>query len=355
MSMRNRKVILNAAIIPGLLLLVNYSQAQATDSLPRKISFSVYLEPYYGYDLSRPADHNRPSYLYSYNRHNEFNLNLGMLKAGFADQRVRANLAIATGTYMNANLAAEPGVLRNLLEANAGIKLSASRELWLDAGILPSHIGFESAIGKDCPTLTRSLQAENSPYYESGVRFSYSSGNGRWYAAALILNGWQRIKRPDGNNSLAFGHQLTWRPSDGVTLNASSFIGNDKPDSSRQYRYFHNLYGIFGLQPKLQLTMGFDIGMEQSARGSRAYHSWYSPVLILRYQSGENAYLSGRLEQYRDEHGVIIDGETEPGFNTWGASLNYDRSFHRNLLWRLEARYLSAYDPFFTTSLALSF
>ncbi|OQW43057.1 MAG: hypothetical protein A4S08_10190 [Proteobacteria bacterium SG_bin4] len=73
---------------------------------------------------------------------------------------------------MNANYAAEPGILGNLYEGNVGLKLSGSNNLWLDIGVFPSHIGFESAVGKDNWTLTRSLVAENTPYFESGAKIS---------------------------------------------------------------------------------------------------------------------------------------------------------------------------------------
>nr|WP_290930803.1 outer membrane beta-barrel protein [Haliscomenobacter sp.] len=70
---------------------------------------------------------------------------------------------------------------------------------------MPSHIGFESAIGKDCWNLSRSILAENSPYYETGVRLSLNSANGKWYAAAMLLNGWQRMARATGIQSAHFG------------------------------------------------------------------------------------------------------------------------------------------------------
>ena len=162
------------------------------------LTVSGYAELYYQYDFNKPSDNNRPGFVYSHNRHNEFNLNLGFVKAGYSADRVRANLAIGAGTYMNANYAAEPGVLKNVYEANAGIKLG-KKNLWLDAGIFPSHIGFESAIGKDCRTLTRSIAADNTPYYEAGAKLSYGSPDGKWSLTALALNGWQRIKRMDGN------------------------------------------------------------------------------------------------------------------------------------------------------------
>lgn len=48
-----------------------------------KIKVSGYLETYYGYDFNNPADNNRPSFIYSHNRHNEVNLNLGYIKANY--------------------------------------------------------------------------------------------------------------------------------------------------------------------------------------------------------------------------------------------------------------------------------
>src|ERR1700748_1815413 len=112
-----------------------------------KLVFSGYAEIYYSHDFNDPPDHNRPPFVYSYNRTDEVNLNLGSIKAAYTDDNVRANRAIMAGTYANANLAAEPGVLKNIYEANAGIRLSKQVNLWLDAGVFSSHIGFESAVG----------------------------------------------------------------------------------------------------------------------------------------------------------------------------------------------------------------
>jgi hypothetical protein len=161
-----------------------------------------------------------------------------------------------TGTYANANLSAEPGVLKNILEANAGVKISKNKNLWIDAGIFGSHIGFESAIGKDCWNLTRSILADNTPYYEAGAKISYTTDNGKWFLSGMVLNGWQRIQRVDGNSLPSFGTQITFKPTSTVTLNSSSFIGTDKPDSARQMRYFHNFYGIFQVSSKLGVTVG---------------------------------------------------------------------------------------------------
>jgi hypothetical protein len=257
------------------------------------------------------------------------------------------------GTYAQYNLAAEPELLRNVFEANAGVKLSTRRNLWLDVGILPSHIGFESAIGKDCWNLTRSILADNTPYYEAGARVSYASNNGKWYASGLLLNGWQRITRVNGNNTPAAGTQLTYKPNGNTTLNWSTFVGNDKPDSVSQLRIFNNLYAQLQITERFGVIMGCDIGVEQAASGDSlpgaqaASGTWITPILIPRYRLGERSYLAARVEYYQDEQGVIIATGTPKGFRTLGYSLNFDQWVNPNVLWRIEARSLSSEDPVF--------
>jgi len=335
----------------------------------KPLKISGYAEVYYQLDANNPKNNLRPSFIYSHNRNNEVNLNLGFIKANYETEKLRANLALATGTYMNANYSTESGVLKNIYEANVGVKISKSKNLWIDAGILPSHVGFESAVSKDCWALTRSLSAENSPYYESGAKISYTSDSGKWFLSGLVLNGWQRIQRVDGNSTVAFGHQLTYKPTEKITLNSSSFIGNDKPDSIRQMRYFHNLYGIFQLTGKFALTTGFDIGAEQKAKGSEQYNVWYSPVIIARFSPTEKWSFAVRGEYYQDKKGVIIATGTDNGFQTFGYSLNADYWILPNLVWRTEVKNLNSTDQIFAnrddqfqknsfsavTSLAVSF
>ena len=105
------------------------AQDSTQPAKPNPFTFSAYLETYYSYDFGSPEKHTRPAFIYSHNRHNEVNLNLAFLKAAYATEKVRANLALMAGTYTNANLAAEPGVLKNIFEANAGVKISKKKNL----------------------------------------------------------------------------------------------------------------------------------------------------------------------------------------------------------------------------------
>jgi ferredoxin len=217
-------------IIFLFLTLLSQQTLSQNDSL-KKLNFNAYGELYYSYDFSNPQHHEKSNFLYNHKRHNEVNANLLLLKGSYLDKNYRANLALMAGNYAQYNLSTEPNWAQFIYEANIGVKLSKKKNIWLDAGILPSHIGFESAISADCWTLTRSLLAENSPYYETGIKLSYSSKNEKLYLSALFLNGWQKIQRSDYIQRPSFGTQLIYKKSNKISINYSTFIGSDKSDS----------------------------------------------------------------------------------------------------------------------------
>ncbi len=366
-SAEDRKAIV-AEIKQELLDSLKSNPKLLEDKTQKALTFSGYLEAYYSYDFGNPTNHNRPGFMYSHNRHNEININLGFIKANYQTDNVRANLAFAVGTYMNANYSEEPTVIKNIFEANVGVKISKKKDLWIDAGIMPSHIGFESAIGKDNWTVTRGMYAENSPYFNTGAKLTYITDNGKWLVSGIIMNGWQKIYRTNGNNTPAFGHQIVYKPNAKITLNSSSFIGNDKPDSTKQMRYFHHFYGTYQLTEKVALTTGFDIGAEQKSKGSVSYNTWVAPVLVLKFSPNEKHNIAARVEYYNDKNGVIINSGTPNGFQTFGYSINYDYLIRENIMWRIEARGFNSRDKIFsmngqpndnnifiTTALAISF
>lgn len=329
------------------------AQTDSTTTEVKRPSLKVdgYVEAYYCYDLSKPADHVRSPFLYNHNRHNEVNVNLAFIHTSYADEKVRGNVALMVGNYAQYNLAAEDPLCRHVYEANAGVRLV--KGLWLDAGVFASHIGFESAISKDCKTLTRSLVAENSPYYESGAKLSYTP-NSKWLFSVLYLNGWQRIQRINGHNSPCFGSQITYKPNDNFTINYSNFLGNPYVDTSARFRHYHNLYGIFNFSKHIEAIAGFDIGMEQSSKGSADYNTWYTPVGILRAKFNKQFAIAFRGEYFKDNKGVLITTNTPNGYDVISYSLNTDYSPTQNVMLRLEGRIFQSKDKIFRTGNMLS-
>jgi hypothetical protein len=305
------------------------------DSL-KNLTFNAYAELYYSYDFAKPANHEKPDFIYNHKRHNEINANLILLKTNYSATNIRANLGLMAGNYSRYNLSAEPLLAKHLFEANMGIKLSKDKNLWLDAGILPSHIGFESAISADCWNLTRSILAENSPYYETGIKLGYSTKNGNLSMAFLVLNGWQRIKKLNLIQKPSFGIQVYYKPSEKLLLNYSNFTGTDIQNNFNALRSFHNLYMQFAMSKKLGMIAGFDIGTDKY--NSIDYGTWYSPVLIMRYSVNDQIKLAIRGEYYNDKNRIIIPTNNLNGIRVSGISGNFDYRISKKLQFRIEGK-----------------
>lgn len=335
----------------SLVLFVTISSYGQKDST-KSIKVAAFVDMYYSYDFSKPNNFEKPDFNYNYKKHNQLNVNMAFVKLGYQSSRMRSNLALMTGNYAMYNLSAEPNWAKPLLEANMGYKLFKQHNFWIDAGVMPSHIGFESAVGSDCWNLTRSILAENSPYYETGIKLNYTNKKEDLYFAFHILNGWQKIAVTSKDQAPNVGVQLTYKPSNTLTLNYSNFIGRINLDSTNALRVFHNLYAIYEASPKTAFIFGFDIGSQQNAANKTAV--WYTPVLIGKLNLNSKTKLAARLEYYSDKQQIIIPTATPNGYRTFGVSVNYDRQITSHVLWRAEIKQYQSKDPIYRYDQATS-
>ncbi|MFW5760530.1 MAG: porin [Cyclobacteriaceae bacterium] len=323
-------------------------QAQETteeNRLADKLLLGAYADVYYAFDFNDPAGWDRGmlangnSHIFAHPTHNTFALNNAVLGMAYFDENVRSALSLHTGSYVRANYAAESTLSQLIYEAWVGVKIADN--LWIDAGIFPSHIGAESAISMNNPTLTRSLMADNSPYFESGVKATWQPSE-KISLTGLVLNGWQNIV--ENNDNKAIGTQITINPSNSWTLNSSTFFGKETPaygvEPSR--RYFHNLYLAYE-QEFFSLLAAFDIGMQENLANDD-FDIWYTPNIIARMSINPKFALAGRVEYYHDPEGIIVNPGTTAGFQTLGYSLNLDFTITENVQWRMEARVFDASD-----------
>ena len=327
-----------------LFLLFSVNCIAQSDS-SKSFKISGYLETYYSFDFSNPLNHEKPDYNYNYKKHNQLNVNLAFVKASYQAKQFRSNLALMTGNYAMYNLSAEPNWAKPIFEANVGVKLLKDNDLWIDAGVMPSHIGFESAVGSDCWNLTRSILAENSPYFESGIKLNYTNKKQDVYVALHLLNGWQKIAITDDNQKPCVGVQFNYKPSNSLTLNYSNFLGNINAAGTNAFRTFHNLYAIYDPSPKQAFIFGFDIGTQKANNTKTAV--WYTPVLISKINLSAKSKIAARIEYYSDQQQIIIPTATQRGYQTFGASINYDYQISPKILWRSELKKYDSIDPIF--------
>lgn len=335
-------------MLSGLLFLAPLilSAQTGTDSLG--LDISAYLESYYSKDDNRFEDHERPEFLYNNTRTDELAINLAFIRGYWQQPKMRLCTALMTGTYAGRNLSTESPAFRNIYEAWGGVALTDSRRLWMDAGIFPSHIGMESAMGMLNPTVSRSLAAENSPYYESGLRLTWKDLSNRWTLALLALNGWQRISKLPGRYGPAAGIQATYSPGPNLLVNYSNYIGDIDPAQDFSARIFQNLYATWLPTPKLNFAGSFDFGIQpRFAQGQDALSEWYAWYAIIRYAPHPKFAVTFRYENYTDEHETIVNNSVGQGFNVRGMSMNVDYAINSGTMLRLEYRGLFSDGAFY--------
>lgn len=315
-----------------------------SEEKPSPFRFSAFLNLYYGHDFNEPTSEKRLPFLYNHTRHAIPAVNLALLAGTYESGRFRASLGIQQGTYVADNLASEPDLLKWIHQANVGYALDSEKTLWLEAGVLPSHIGFENAISKENLTLSRSLIAENSPYFETGFKLGWQADE-KWYLAFLYLNGWQRIQPIQGVNKPSFGTQVSYSPNSNTTLNWSTFLGTDSGIQAGTSLYFSNMYGTFSLGRKWKLMAALDAGNRVNELSSN--QTWWGTSLIAQYNFSDKLSSAIRWEYFDDPFQGIAFSFFDQGLEVGGVSLNLDHKLGNWGMIRLEGRYLDSPNPLY--------
>ncbi len=313
------------------------------------LNIGAYIDAYFGYDFSRPASGD-VSYFVSSNRHNEANINLAFLDVRYASERVRGRFVPGFGTYMNANYANEKGSLKNLVEASVGYRISKSKDIWVDFGILGSPYTNESAVSRDHLMYTRSFAPEYVPYYLSGLKVSMPLSD-KFTAYLYLLNGWQQIQ--DQNKGKAIGTQLEYRPDGKNLINWNTYFGDERSSNrpNDRLRAFSDLYWIHD-SGKWDFTSCLYGGFQNNLIDRfNDQVFWWQANFIARYTFTEKISLSGRMEYFSDPNAIQIASETiTPKFSAFSKGLCLNFFPTSNLLMRLEGRYFYSGDDVFTNA-----
>lgn len=343
-----RRVFRTVQLLP-LLLLASGATAQSdtarADSLSKSaLAIEAYVDVYFAFDRNEPSGFDIP-YFVSHSRHNEFNVNLACITARYSADRVRGVFTPGFGTYMNANYAAERITLQNLVEANIGVRVFKDKDIWLDAGVLPSPYTNETAFAFDQPTLTRSLAPEYVPYFLSGARLTLPLGK-RWNLYAYLLNGWQQIQ--DTNAPLAAGSWLEFKPNDRLSLHWNNYYGYEGAEArpTDRHRTFTDAYAIWSPSERWSFTASAYLGwQERSVNDTSSTDGWWQANATAKHFLRNGTAFYVRAERFSDPQAVMVTPITQaPGFQVFSATIGHERSINGNVKFRLEARIFQADD-----------
>ncbi|MDP9203023.1 MAG: porin [Gemmatimonadota bacterium] len=317
-------------------------QSTADSSRIVSVRLGGFTDVYYAYDFARPPKIDRP-FTTQAARHNEFNVNLAFIEAVAAGASVRGRIALQAGSSVQANYASEPRVgtisgpevSRFLQEATAGVRVA--QMVWIDAGIFFSHIGSESWISRDNPTYTRSLAADFTPYYETGIRATWTP-RPTFSAQLNLLNGWQNVSETNSDKAIGLRFDYALFPS--LSFAYDNFFGNEAPDSvPSRTRVFHELTVRANPTKRVQLLALAQRGTERRARRSGSA-AWSGAVAIGRVELTPRIATAARVEFYSDPEQVIVPTGIMAGFRAHGASLGLDALVAPGVSWRNEIRSL---------------
>ena len=339
----------SVALLLGLPALLR-AQTVSTDS-SRSITIGAFVDAAYAFDVNRPATRDR-AFTTQPARHNEFTVNLAFVEATVARRRVRGRLALQAGTSVQANYAAEPrqgavsgdALARTVQEAYVGYQLTPT--LWIDAGVFFSHLGMETWVSRDNPVYTRSLVADFSPYYSTGVRATWQLSSAVT-ARVDVVNGWQNMS--ENNEDKSLGVRVDVAANATTTVSWYGYAGNE-PGAQR--RLFNGVGVLSRLSDRAELLAQVDVGWQQhrdSLTAAAQSSGWYGATLITRYWVRPSLAVVARAERFADGNQIVVRTGGPLPFRANSASLGIDVRPEPRVLWRTEARGYAADAPVFPT------
>lgn len=319
----------------ALLLAVVTSTLTAQDTNTLRIG--AYVDAYYNYDLNEPAGATQ-QYLVNSRRHNMFSINLAAVDIEYNSDRVRGRFTPGFGDYIIANYNLEFQSLKNLVNASVGVKLLKNKEVWLDAGVMEAPFSYENAFSKNQIMYSRSLAAEASPYYITGVKLSAPLSK-NVSGALYVVNGWQQIT--DVNNQKSIIGNLEFHP-DNVNINLSAIYGNETNIVNTTFR--ERLLVDFNMSYKAKhspLSFAFGGYYGSQVIGDNTFE-WWQANIASSLAIGKKFSLSGRVEHFNDPNAImyidLLPRTIDTRFQVSSLSIGGNWKISDNALLRLEGR-----------------
>jgi hypothetical protein len=305
------------------------------------LKISGFVDAYYTYSFNNPSSKNL-AYFTQPARHNEFNLNWGILQASYEKGKVSANFALQEGTFVRNNYAGEPSFLRNIYLANVSYQLTDQLKATL--GIREAAINLESNLSIDNPVYSRSFASDIMPYYQSGLALVWTPSK-KFTLDVSLVNGLQKIQ--DNNSAKSLMLTASYQVNDQLLIGYGNYIGNDNPDSlAAQIAFFNDFYVQYDITDKLQIAATVEYHAKEQA-GKSAYDTATEFFVWLRYKLSDKWSLAAFFENYNDPSQILMNTNTPNGFALNTGSLNLAYRPQENMAIRVEGKFFTAPDELF--------
>jgi hypothetical protein len=346
--------------LPGWALLVGpcllgAAQVLAADdvTLPGGIVLHGAVDVYGDVNFNLPADRNNwfQDVGTTAKKGNEFSVNLASIDLSKDADPIGFHLWLAAGTGASVVHQAEPAgpiggvdVWQYVQAASISGRIPLGKGLLIEAGIMPSFLGFEGLASWANWTYTRSYSSEFSPYYEAGVRAAYAFDE-HFTAQVRVLNGWQSIG--DVNNAKSYGAQVAWT-YDRWGLTVNGYAGPDLPNDDVDWRFFGDVIATVTPWTSVEFALEMSGGTQQEPNAPNA--NWGGVALYGRWNFLPRFSAVVRGEIYRDARGLMSG--TRQTLTEFTGTLAYTP--WPALLLKLEGRYDHSTANVFTGSVLIA-
>ncbi len=308
------------------------------------------VDTYYAFNFNRPVDKANffPGTGTSAKRAQEFGLNLASIGVSLAPEPVGFKALLGVGSSLAVLHAGEPLGIAVGPEVwyplqQASVSWVPTEALTLEAGVFPSHIGFEVLQSQANWTYTRAWMGDLSPYYQTGLKAAYAFSD-NWSAQLHLINGWQVIG--DNNSNPALGAQVAYT-SDALYVSLNGFAGEEPVGDVQGLRLFGDVVATVKVTEQLQLAATVDAAVQE--RPGQAQATWWAAGLNARYQVMQPFAVAARAEVFDDRDGAI-SGTAQ---RLAGGTVTLELRPMDPLVFKLEGRHdVSTADVFSTSTLA---
>ena len=310
------------------------------------IKFSGYVDAYYARYSDSVGSGKLERYGYESPIGNSFGVNLAQLTVADTLSKVRVTITLQAGDMPKAIWSP---IYNYIQEANAGIKLC--NNVWIDAGFFKSQVGSEYMTSKDNICSFQSIISWTEPFYQSGVRLTYSPGK-VFTGSLYVVNGFNQFVAT--NKKKAVGLQLTDTNDSGkCNITYNNLLSDDTPDtiSMSHWRLWNNLVFNDSLSKKWLVQFGLDfITQQNSSIASTETYTSYSTawgagaMVTFKYKICKYFSIHARMETLDDPQGLLTGPDNyvanNPQRQLIGETFGVEYSPTKNAYIRLEGREL---------------
>lgn len=286
---------------------------------------------------------------------NTFALNLAVVGVQLEHANLQGELMLQYGSSVDALYPTVGPSLRILQSAWVGWRTG---DFTFKAGVLPAHLGHESFFTTENWCYSRTVFADATPYFFSGVQVDWRV-DPTLLLSGRVFNGWQTFTNETSAPSGAL--VATWRPNDDLELRDAIHVGREVPGTT-DLRILDDFVATWTASKRFAFALEAFAGTDQrsgtNAQTGQAVGSstYFGGALWARMGLFENSYVAARGELLQDDDEVLIGAlsaaPTKPTDGQWLASgtLTFGYRPHPALLLRVEGVYRTAKNAFYAGS-----